>query len=221
MNEYEPLTDEELNGLARSPIWEYDELRLTGTQVNSLAAEIRWRRGEAEDAIEHALITAQHIDKLESENARLRLKIGRFKEAHLGVRPWVSGDKFSSEELEAAGEHAVLRTCNKGHRTVQFNPDEGLCPVCVFVHVLRDAEPARLPLTCAEVLAGPLWRAVMDAVTELEATKSGPAFTLSGRLEIAGKLCDGMCEERDARIAADAAGPEREASLVKREAGGG
>ena len=75
MNEYEPLTDEELNGLARSPIWEYDELRLTGTQVNSLAAEIRWRRGEAEDAIEHALITAQYIGKLEADNAELRAVI--------------------------------------------------------------------------------------------------------------------------------------------------
>ena len=61
--------------------------------------------------------------------------------------------------------------------------------------------------SCAEALPGPLWRAVTDVIGALEETITGPAFNLAGRKELAGKLCDALCAERD-RILTEAAGDE-------------
>lgn len=63
----DPLTNEELEHLET-----LGHLDLRLTLAKTAAAEISWRRAEAEEAIEHAMIAAWYIGKLEAENARLR-----------------------------------------------------------------------------------------------------------------------------------------------------
>ncbi len=68
---YKPLTELELIVMDH---WQSEHCQ---DYPRRAAAEIRWRRAEAEDAIEHAMIAARYIGKLEADNARLREALER------------------------------------------------------------------------------------------------------------------------------------------------